>query len=67
MIESLLYFVIEVAVLGMIFWLLTWTLGQIPIPEPIRTVIRVVIVVVSDGKQINKERYEKVSEVRVCC
>jgi hypothetical protein len=46
MIQALLYFVIEIAVLGLIYWMLTWALGQIPIPEPFKTIIRVVIVVV---------------------
>lgn len=44
--QSLLYVVFELAIIGIIFWLLTWALGQLPIPEPIRTVIRVVLIVV---------------------
>lgn len=46
MLQALIYLIIELAVVGLLFWLVTWALGQLPIPEPIKTVIRVLIVVV---------------------
>lgn len=36
---------IELVIAGLIFWLVTWALGQLPIPEPFKTVIRVVLIV----------------------
>ena len=49
MIATLLYLIIDIAIIGLVFWLITWALGQLgqlPIPEPIKTMIRAVLVVV---------------------
>ena len=42
MITTLLYLIIDIAIIGLVFWLITGTRStrQLPIPEPIRTVIR---------------------------
>lgn len=40
----LLHGVIYLIIAGVIFWLLTWALSQLPIPEPFKTVIRVVLI-----------------------
>ena len=47
LLTSLLYLVVWLAVLGLLFWLFNWAVSSIPqIPEPVRNVIRVVLVVV---------------------
>lgn len=43
LISTLVYLV----VVGVIFWLLTWALGKMPIAEPFKTIINVIIVVVA--------------------
>lgn len=35
---------LQLVVAGLIFWLVTWALGQLPIAEPFKTVIRVVLI-----------------------
>ena len=46
MIESLFLLVIWLIVIGAIFYLLTWAIGQIPMPDPMKTVVRVIMVVI---------------------
>jgi len=35
---------LQLVVGGLIFWVVTWGLGQLPIAEPFKTVIRVVMI-----------------------
>ncbi|MEY9184707.1 sterol desaturase/sphingolipid hydroxylase (fatty acid hydroxylase superfamily) [Bradyrhizobium sp. USDA 326] len=46
MIQSLVYLVLYIVVLGLIVGLLLWLIDQIPIPEPFHRVARVAIIVV---------------------
>lgn len=46
MIETLISIVIYLIIAGLIWWAITTVLGVLPIPEPIRTVINVIMVVV---------------------
>ena len=41
----LIHAVVYLIVLGLVFWLLHWLLGQIAIPEPFNKVARVVLAV----------------------
>jgi len=41
--ESLLSILITVIVLGLVFYLLYWMLGQIPLPEPFKVVALVLL------------------------
>jgi hypothetical protein len=41
--ESLISLLVTVIVLGLVFWLVWWVLGQIPLPEPFRTVAIVLL------------------------
>lgn len=46
MIEVLISVIIYLIVAGLIWWAVTTILGLIPIPEPIKTVINVLMIVV---------------------
>lgn len=47
MIESLIYLVIYIVVLGLVCWLLLYIVEQLPLPAPFGQVARVVIIVVA--------------------
>lgn len=42
--ESLMWLVIEIIVGGLIFWLITWALAQMGLPDPFQKIARVVLV-----------------------
>ena len=42
--ESLMWLVVEVIVVGLIFWLIQWGLGQIGLPEPFAKVVKVIMI-----------------------
>lgn len=46
MIETLISVIIYLLIAGLIWWAVTTILGVIPLPEPIKTVINVLLVVV---------------------
>lgn len=46
MIETLITVIIYLVIAGLIWWAVTTILGVIPIPEPIKTVINVLMIVV---------------------
>lgn len=46
MIGALITLVIYIIIIGLIMWLLTWALDQVPIPEPFKSVARIMIIVV---------------------
>lgn len=46
MVGSLITLVIYIIVIGLIMWLLIWALDQIPMPEPFKSVARVLIIVI---------------------
>lgn len=46
MIETLITVIVYLLIAGLIWWAVTTILGIIPIPEPIRTVINVLMIVV---------------------
>ena len=46
MIETLIAVIIYLIIAGLIWWAVTTILGVIPVPEPIKTVIRVLMIVV---------------------
>lgn len=46
MIETLISLIVYLLIVGLIWWAVTTILGVIPIPEPIKTVIRVLMIVV---------------------
>lgn len=46
MIEALISVVIYLVIAGLIWWAVTTILGVIPLPEPIKTVVNVILIVV---------------------
>jgi hypothetical protein len=42
--ETLLHVVVWLIVAALIYWILTWAVSKIPIAEPFRTIINVLIV-----------------------
>lgn len=42
--ESLMWLVIEIIVGGLIYWLLTWALASVGLPEPFAKIAKVVLV-----------------------
>lgn len=46
MIETLIGVVVALLIAGLLWWAVTTILGVLPIPEPIKTVINVVMVVI---------------------
>ena len=46
MIQQLLLFVIYLIIIGLVFWLIQYVLGMLPLPEPFPMIIRVVLAVV---------------------
>ncbi len=46
MISAAAHLVVWLSVAGLLYWLVTWALGQIGIPEPFNKVIRVVLILV---------------------
>jgi hypothetical protein len=46
MLTSLVYFIIYLAVVGLIAWLLIYLVDMIPVPQPFNKVAKVVIMVV---------------------
>ena len=46
MIGSLISLVIWLIIVGLIWWAVTTILGVLPIPEPIKTVVNVILIVV---------------------
>lgn len=45
MIESIIYLIAVLLIVGVIWWGVNQVLGVIPVPEPIRTVIHVLLIV----------------------
>lgn len=45
MITSLLIAILWLVFVGVIFYVIWWGLGQIALPEPVKTVIRVLVIV----------------------
>ena len=46
MIETLIAIIIYLLIAGLIYWAVITILGVVPIPEPIKTVVRVLLIVV---------------------
>lgn len=46
MVETLISVIIYLLIAGLIWWAVTTILGVIPVPEPIKTVINVLMIVV---------------------
>jgi hypothetical protein len=46
MIEALISVIIYLLIAGLIWWAVTTILGVVPLPEPIKTVVRVLMIVV---------------------
>jgi hypothetical protein len=46
MIETLISVVIYLIIAGLIWWAMTTILGVIPLPEPIKTVVNVLMIVI---------------------
>ncbi len=46
MIETLISVILYLIVAGLVWWAVTTILGVIPLPEPIKTVVRVLMIVV---------------------
>lgn len=46
MIETLISVVIYLLIAGLIWWAVTTILGVIPLPEPIKTVVNVIMIVI---------------------
>lgn len=46
MIELLISIIVYLIIAGLIWWAVTTILGVVPVPEPIKTVIRVMMIVV---------------------
>lgn len=46
MIETLISVIVLLVVLGLVWWAATTILGVIPLPEPIKTVVNVLLIVV---------------------
>ncbi len=46
MIETLISLVIWLLIVGLIWWAITTILGVIPLPEPIKTVVHVILIVI---------------------
>lgn len=46
MIDGLITLLIYLVILGLIWWAVTTILAVIPLPEPIRTVVNVVLIVI---------------------
>lgn len=47
MIATLIQLVVYLVVLGLIFWLVQYVLGIIPMPEPFHTAARVILAIVA--------------------
>ena len=47
MITDLLYLLIVIIVLGLVFYLLYWMIGQIPMPQPFRTAAVVILCLIT--------------------
>ena len=45
MIESLIYLLIWICVLGLIYWLEV-IINAVPLPDPVKTVVRIVVMVI---------------------
>jgi len=43
--DALLNLVITVVIVGLVFWLLSWLVGYVGVPEPFNKVIRVILAV----------------------
>jgi heme A synthase len=41
--ENLIGLLITVIVLGLVFWLVYWLVGQLPLPDPFKTVAMVIL------------------------
>lgn len=46
MVETLVGLIVLLLIVGLIWWAVTTILGVIPVPEPIKTVINVLLIVV---------------------
>jgi len=46
MLESLIYLIVYIAVLGLVLWLLIYVVEQLPMPPPFARVAKMVIVVI---------------------
>lgn len=46
MVETLISVVIYLVIAGLIWWAVTTILGVLPLPEPIKTVINVIMIVI---------------------
>mgnify|MGYP001559600035 CR=1 FL=1 len=47
MIASLVTLVIYLIIIGLIFYVIWWALGQVPLPEPFGTIARVLVVLIA--------------------
>lgn len=45
--SGLLYLLVWLVVAGCIYWLVTWLLGVLAIPEPFNKVIRVIVAIIA--------------------
>jgi hypothetical protein len=44
--QPLLYFLVEILILGAIFYIIWWAISQIPVPAPFAWIIRLVFVLI---------------------
>lgn len=42
--DGIIRLVITIIIVGLVFWLLTWAIGYIGVPEPFNKVIKVILV-----------------------
>ena len=47
MIQSLIYLIVYLIVIGLIFWLLTYLIDMVPLPEPFNRVAKIALMVVA--------------------
>jgi hypothetical protein len=44
--QSLVSFLVWVVVIALIWYVVQWVLGQVPLPDPVRVVIRVILALI---------------------
>ena len=47
MIQSLIYLIVYLIVIGLVFWLLTYLIDIVPLPEPFNRVAKIALMVVA--------------------
>lgn len=47
MIQSLIYLIVYLIVIGLVFWLLTYLIDMVPLPEPFNRVAKIALMVVA--------------------